>query len=138
MNPTVELLKMKVALSFDKKQIKENDVLNILGEELPEMNIELEKLSNPQNVYASVKCFAEFTKSLVRKENLSEVKHCFNIAEKMMLDGNKTVKNAIENVYLFSLSAILDLTSPLSYKIKGMMNRSLWKEYNKQLTASGL
>jgi hypothetical protein len=138
MNPTVELLKVKALLSNNEKQIKENDILNLLGEELPEINIELEKLSNPQNVYTSVKCFAEFTKSLVNKGNFSEVKHCFNIAEKMMLEGNKTVKNAIENVYIFSMSTILDLTSPISYKIKDMMNRSLWKEYSKQVNASGI
>jgi len=138
MNATTELLKIKVDLTFSENRIIENQFIEILGDELPEINPELEKLSTPRDIYVSVKCFAEFTKQLIKKGNLSEVKHCFNIAEKMLLEGNKTVRNAIENVYLFSMSSIFDFANPLSRKIKGMMNKALLTEYQKQVSASGL
>jgi hypothetical protein len=138
MNATTELLKIKADLTFKTNCIVENHFLDILGNELPEINPELEKLPNPRNIYVSMKCFAEFTKQLIKKGNLSEVKHCFNVAEKMLLEGNKTVKNAIENVYIFSMSSIWDFTSPLSHKIKGMMNQGLLTEYKKQVCANGL
>lgn len=138
MNASTELLKIKADLTFSENRIIENQFIDILGDELPEINPELEKLSSPRDIYVSVNCFAEFTKQLIKKGNLSEVKHCFNIAEKMLLEGNKTVKNAIENVYLFSMSSILDFTNPLSRKIKGMMNKALLTEYQKQVSTSGL
>lgn len=138
MNATAELLKIKAALTLKANCIVENQFLDILGNELPEINPELEKLPDPRNIYVSVKCFAEFTKQLIKKGNLSEVKHCFNVVEKMLLEGNKTVKNAIENVYLFSMSSILDFANPLSHKIKGMMNKALLIEYKRQLFTSGI
>ncbi|WP_317897723.1 DUF7674 family protein [Aurantibacillus circumpalustris] len=138
MNALAELLKIKADFLLKNKLIKENEILEILGNELPEINQELEKLSSRQNIYSAIKCFAEFTKQLIKKGNLSEVKHCFNVAEKMLLEGNKTVKNAIENVYIFSMSSVLGFTSPMSYKIKGIMNKGLLNEYNRQAYASGI
>jgi hypothetical protein len=138
MNANIELLKAKSELALQQFGIKENQVLDLLGNELPDLNTELEKLSNPQNIYVSVKCFAEFTKKLIKSGNLSEVKHCFNLAEKMLLQGNKTVKNAIENVYVFSVSSLLDLASPIGHKIKGMMNKALITEYKRQIYATGV
>lgn len=140
MNASIKLLKMKVELTLkrDEQKIEESEVLEILGNEFPAINSDLEKIPNVVNVYKSIKCFADFTKQLVSKGNLKEVKHCFNIAEKMLCQGNNTVKNAIENVYIFSLSSVLDFTSPLSMKIKGIMNDALRREYNRQVCASGI
>jgi hypothetical protein len=138
MNATIELIKIKTDLTLHENKIMETEILDILGNELPEINEELERLPNAQNIYTTVKCFAEYTKQLINKGNLSEVKHCFNVAEKMLTSGNKVVKNAIENVYIFSISSILDFASPLSNKIKGMMNRRLLSEYKRQVCASGI
>ena len=136
MNATIELLKVKAELS--NRVILENQILDVLGNELPEINPELEKLPDARSVYVSIKCFAEFTKQLIKTGRLNEVKHCFNIAEKLLLEGNKTVKNAIENVYVFSMSSILDFANPISHKIKGMMNKALLNEYKRQVCSSGI
>ena len=138
MNATVELLKTKTELTIHHQGIKENQILDVLGNALPELNPELERLPDPRNIYVSVKCFAEFTKQLIKKGNLAEVKHCFNVAEKLLLEGNKTVKTAIENVYVFSMSSILGFASPVSHKIKGMMNKALLTEYKRQVCCSGI
>lgn len=138
MTTTVELLKIKAELAITHQNIKESEVIDILSEELPAINSTLEKTANPTNIYTAVQCFADFTKNMVTKGNLSEVKHCFNVAEKMLQNGNQVVKNAIRNVYVFSVSKCLDFATPLSYKIKGMMNDSLLKEYKRQILTSGI
>lgn len=140
MNASIKLLKMKVELTLkkDEPKIEESEVLEILGNEFPEINSELEKIPNAVNVYTSIKCFADFTRKLVSKGNLKEVKHCFTIAEKMLCQGNHTVKNAIENVYIFSLSSVLGFASPFNLKIKGIMNGALRREYNRQVCTSGI
>jgi hypothetical protein len=118
--------------------IRESEVINILGEKIPEINAELEKLPHTGNVYKSVQCFADFTKELIHTGNLKGVKHCLNVAETMLEDGSLAVKNAIENVFLFSLSAVLDLTSPVSQAVKEMLRGPLRKEYNRQTTHGGI
>ena len=118
--------------------IKETEVPEILGNELPEINYELQKKVNTKNIYKTIQCFADFTKQLAVCGNLKEVQRCFNLAEKMLQDGNNTVKNAIENVYLFSVSKILDMTNPLSEAVKEMLNGPLRNEYYKQVHAGGI
>lgn len=118
--------------------ITENEVSDILGEELPEINNELEKLSNSNNIYKTMQCFAAFTKQLAKRGKLEEVKHCFIIAERMLQNGNGIVKKAIENGYLFSVSTIIDIASPMSQSIKKLLPSSLKKEYDRQVFASGM
>ena len=138
MNPTIELLKTKIDLTIKHKMIKETEILEVFGNELPEMNYSHEKTEDVNNIYKAMTCFANFTKSLVNKGDFKEVKHCFDIAEKLLKNGNSTVKNAIENGYLYSLSSILDYTTPVSLKVKSLLTDSLKKEYNRQVCSSGI
>jgi len=138
MNAIVELLKLKIDLSVKHTMIKETEVVEVLGNELPDMNAVLEKTEDVNNIYKAMQCFASFTKSLVNKGDFREVKHCFNVAENLLKHGNSTVINAIGNVYVYSLSSILDLTNPLSLKVKSLLTDSLRKEYRRQVGASGL
>lgn len=140
MNTTLELLKMKSELLLKKQQhlIKETEVIDLLGNEFPTINADLEKTANPSNIYKAMQCFADFTKQMIQNEEFKEVKHCFIIAEKMLKNGNGTVKNAIENCYLFSISTLLDLATPVNQKVKSLLTDSLKKEYNRQVCASGI
>lgn len=139
MNATVELIKTKTDLLLkNERMIKENEVLDLLGNEFPQINQNLEKMVNPTNVYNVISCFADFTKQLVRDGNFEEVKHCFNVAERMLVSGNNTVKNAIESGYLFSISILIDVTNPISQKVKSLLTSSLRNEYNRQINASGI
>jgi hypothetical protein len=56
----------------------------------------------------------------------------------MLDDGNNTVKNAIENVYVYSLGIVIDLSVPTTNKLKKIFNGSLKKEYYRQVSASGV
>jgi hypothetical protein len=118
--------------------IHESEVLNLLGEEIPEINPELERLPNAGSVYKSMQCFADFTREHIVNGNLKAAKQCMSVAEKMLAEGSITVKNAIENVFLFSISAAIDFTSPVSDAVKKMMKGSLRKEYHRQTTHSGI
>jgi hypothetical protein len=139
-NPSAELLQVKadLALNCSIHLIRENEVLDLLENEFPLINSELKSTSNSVDVYKSIRCFAEFTKTLIFNNNFTEVKHCFNVAEKMLQQGNNTVKNAIENVYVYSMSSILDMATPLSKKTKEIMNDSLRREYNRQICSHGI
>ena len=118
--------------------ITENEVSDILGEELPEINNELERLPNLNSVYKTMECFVDFTKQLISRGDFKEVKHCFTIAEKMLINGNNTVKSAIENVYIYSLGTVVALSVLKTNRLKEIFNGSLKKEYVKQVCASGL
>jgi hypothetical protein len=118
--------------------ITEIQVRKILQREFPEMNCGGETLSNPNNVYKTIACFVDFTRQLIDKGNINSVKRCLKLAERMLDDGNNTVKNAIENVYVYSLGIVIDLSVPTTNKLKKIFNGSLKKEYYRQVSASGV
>jgi hypothetical protein len=117
--------------------IIEKEVSEILQRELPEINTELEKLQNGADIYKTMECFVDFTKQLINKGMYIAVKDCFRLAERMLADGNNTVKNAIENVYVYSLGIVLELSASTSNTLNEIFNGSLRKEYNRQVCASG-
>jgi hypothetical protein len=118
--------------------ITEIQVKEILKREFPEKDCELEKFHTPDNIYKTIECFVDFTRQLINKEKLSSVRHCFRLAERMLNDGNSSVKNAIENVYVYSLGTVLDLSLSTTEKLKKIFNGSLKKEYYRQISASGV
>lgn len=132
------IYKIKNELKLKPKMITEKEVSDILGEELFEINYELEKIPNSNNIYNIMQCFADFTKKLIKKGDLNEVKHCFKLADKMMKNGNNTVKNAVENCYVFSISTVIDIASPINERVKQLLRHSLRKEYNRQVLSSGI
>jgi hypothetical protein len=118
--------------------IKETEVLNVLGEEIPHMNPELEKLAGTGNVYKCIQCFADFTKELLITGNLKAAKTCFRVAEKMMEEGNTAVRNAMENVFVFSVTVMVDVSSPFNAAIKSLMKGPVLKEYRRQTHMKGI
>ena len=140
MNTTAELLIVKASLAEREKtnSLNEHDVLELLGNEFPVLNSTFEKTAGIASVYKSIQCFAQFTRQLAHEGNLKEVKHCFRVAEKLLKSGNTCVRSAVQNCYLCSLSTILDLTGPLSEKLRSLLGGSLKKEYQRQIYSSGI
>ncbi len=118
--------------------IHESEVLDLLGNKIPDINPELEKLATTGNVYKTIQCFADFTRNLIGAGNLQAVKGCINLAEEMLEHGNNTVKNAIENVFLFTLAPVIDLGDQVGITLKKMLKGDLRKEYSRQVSVSGI
>ena len=136
MNATIELIEKKAELMLHAtpKPLCEKDVIELLSMILPAGT----GIQKPCNVYNTLSRFSEFTKDLIKAQHLKEVKHCFTIVDTLLRKGNAHVRNAVENSYLFSLSALLDTTSLKSPVIKNLLPDSLKHEYMRQLNASGI
>ena len=87
------------------------------------------------NIYKQAQHFADVTKTLIAKGNINRAKKCLQIAEEIFVNGTSEVKNAISNIYLYSVSSFMEIHN---CNIKGLLPASLQKEYIKQVNASGL
>lgn len=87
------------------------------------------------NIYKQAQNFADVTKTLIAKGNINRTKKCLQIAEEIFVNGTSEVKNAISNIYLYSVSSFMEIHN---CNIKGLLPASLQKEYIKQVNASGL
>lgn len=79
--------------------------------------------------------FAEITKNLIRKGNIPRVKRCLGVAEQLLATGSAETKNAIANVYVFSVSTFMELHN---CSIANLFPQALRKEYIAQINASGV
>lgn len=78
---------------------------------------------------------AEITISSLQLGKITRVKRCLEIAEDLLLKGNSEMKNAITNVYVFSVSHYMEFNS---IAISKFFPKTLYKEYVKQINTSGV
>ena len=109
------------------------DVKEILEANVPDLKIES---STEGNVFKIIDGFAGYTIDLIKKGNLSAIKKCFSAAEQMLADGSSEVKNAIENVYVFSITIFFDMAHAVSKQVKELLPAHLMEEYHKQVHCS--
>ena len=93
------------------------------------------KAKSKPNIYKQAQHFADVTKTLIAKGNINRAKKCLQIAEEIFVNGTSEVKNAISNIYLYSVSSFMEMHH---CNIKGLLPSSLKNEYYKQVNASGL
>lgn len=88
-----------------------------------------------QNMYSQMQRFADITKQLIMIGNIGRAKLFMNIAENIFKTGNSEVKNAITNVYIYSVSTFMELHK---CNIRNLFPDFLKSEYQKQVRASGI
>lgn len=78
------------------------------------------------NIYKKAQRFADVTKLLIMRGNMTRAKRCIHIAENLLINGEKEIKNAISNVYVHSLSCFMEVHN---CNIKNLLPNSMKKEY---------
>jgi hypothetical protein len=76
--------------------------------------------------------FAEVTKLLIIQGNIGRAKKCIKAAEEIFNNGSTEIKNAVSNVYVFSVSSFMELHH---CNIRNLFPASLQAEYQKQVNA---
>ena len=85
------------------------EVPSYLQDALPEMKEVLAKegvSSNLFDPYKSVQCLTDFTLKNARHHNIQMLKRCFIAAERLCTKGNEMIKNAVNNVFIYSFSML--------------------------------
>ncbi|MCZ2249525.1 MAG: hypothetical protein LC111_12280 [Bacteroidia bacterium] len=91
------------------------------------------KTKKQTSIYKQAQRFADVTKQYIATGNISRAKHCLAVAAKLMENGNTEMKNAICNVYVFSVSGFLEIHH---CAIRNLFPEKLLTEYHKQVNTS--
>jgi hypothetical protein len=86
-------------------------------------------------IYKQAERFAEITKIAIVTGNINRAKKCLALAERLFETGSNETKNAISNVYVFSVSSFMELRH---CSISNLFPKSLKAEYIKQINTSGV
>ena len=86
-------------------------------------------------IYKQADRFAEITKSAIISGNIVRAKKCLALAERLFATGSYETKNAIANVYVFSVSTFMELRH---CSISNLFPKGLRIEYIKQINGSAV
>ena len=93
-------------------------------------------MKNQDNsIYKQAERFAEITKKAIVSGNINRAKKCLALAERLFETGSYETRNAISNVYIFSVSSFMELRH---CTISNLFPKSLKAEYIKQINTSGI
>lgn len=97
-------------------------------------------MKNPKqkSVYNQFQRFADITVNAAQKGNFQRVSCCLELAGLLFRYGNFPVRNAVINVYVYSLSLILDSGNHIARSVYELMPTDLKKVYESQLNIGGI
>lgn len=116
--------------------INQVEIPMFLEEALPEMPY-LPISGAKSDAYGTISQLATFTDQQIGEYNFGTVKKCFAVAEKLYDKGNGAVRNAIQNVFVFSFTKMFRNCPENRNMVQGMIPMRLFTLYKGQLYHSG-
>ena len=78
---------------------------------------------------------AAITINSLQLGKVARTKRCLELVEELLLRGNSEMKNAITNMYMYSVSHYMEINR---IAISAFFPKSLYREYVKQVNTSGV
>jgi hypothetical protein len=120
-------------------QMNNYEVPAIMEDELPAIKEELKENSILGNVNAAMQVLVKYTRKMICLHDLPAVAKCMRLADKIYDKGNTMVKNAVENVFVYSFSGLRTCCNQLEWKsVQSKMPMTLYSLYVKQIYRSGI
>ena len=92
-------------------------------------------MEQSKNIYKQMQRFADVTMELIIHGNIARAKKYLAVAENLFVTGSNEMKNAVSNVFVFSVSSFMELHHR---NIIDLFPKSLNSEYYKQVHTSGI
>jgi hypothetical protein len=89
------------------------------------------------NIYRELQYFTDYTRNAIDRHNYELAKKCFHLAGILYGQGDVTVKNAIENIFVFSFSSIMPHNNVEKVVLKSFIPTVLYSLYLKQINQRG-
>lgn len=117
--------------------IRQYEIPALLKAELPAISEDNYPARITMSIYKSVQSFSDFTKHAVQDHNVNLARKCFSLAEKLYRNGDAIVKNAIENIFVFSFTSFMPNDRVEKLILQSIIPAPLYAVYMKQVMRSG-
>lgn len=117
--------------------IDQQELPSFVGKNIPELSVVCKKEKEGE-VYNIIRHLFTYTAAQMAKHNLTAAKRCMSLAVELYYKGNTAIKNAIENVYIFSFSHAFFYDENKRKEIMKIVPVSLYELYKKQVINSHL
>jgi hypothetical protein len=114
------------------------EVSAIIGDEIPAIKDEITS-KTIGNANAVMLILSRYTKKMINLHDLPAIVKCMNVVDKIYNKGNTIVKNAVENVFIYSFSSIRTCCNKAEWSlIQAKMPMTLYSIYVRQIYKSGI
>jgi hypothetical protein len=113
------------------------EVPSIIAGKLPQIKYDLPRDGGQNSIYKSIQVLTDYTQRMALEHDFKMVQQCMALVEKLYDKGNALVKNAIENVFVFSFSTIMARCNAVEWRIvQSYMPSDLYTLYVRQVLKS--
>lgn len=116
--------------------ITEKDIVDYLHAEVPELDVVC--LEKPLTIYGLMQRLLDLTRQYVCDGNTDSAQKHFLLVEKLYLKGNRIVKNAVENIYIYALENIIYFDCKDKDGMKGIIPSSIHQLFVRQIVSSNI
>jgi hypothetical protein len=82
------------------------EVPSYIAGRLPQVKSDLSRNGSACTAYQSIQVLTDYTKRMALEHNFKMVEKCMTLVQKIYESGNNLVKNAVENIFVFSFSTL--------------------------------
>src|SRR5215469_8978934 len=94
----------------------------------------IKEIANPgTTIFKTIQALTDQAKRLAIQHDFTELRNCMKLVQQMYNKGNATVKNAVENVFVFAFSSILPRCNQMEWRmVQSCMPPELYTIYVRQ------
>jgi hypothetical protein len=116
--------------------LSQYEVPAFIAGKLPQVKNDLSREARA-SVYQSVQVLTDYTKRMAIEHDFKMVEKCMALVATLYLKGNNLVRNAVENVFIFSFSSIMGRCNIVEWRIiQSYMPSELYTLYVQQVLRS--
>jgi hypothetical protein len=113
------------------------EVPAFIASRLPQVKRDLHRKDAELSIYQSIQVLTDYTKKMALEHDFKMVEKCMTLVEKIYQKGNALVRNAVENVFIFSFSSMLSRCNVVEWRIvQSYMPADLYALYVQQVLKS--
>ena len=117
--------------------ISQYEVPAILKEEIPELALKPCPSRFSIRTFTFINYFSGYTMHAIEQHDLIMAKKCFTLAEALWQQGDRVVRMLIENIFIYSLSAVMPHSRTERGMLRSLIPASLYNLYLKQVMSAG-
>ncbi len=117
--------------------IEQQDLPAYIEQSIPELS-GICKSAQCKTPYDIARQMIRYTGDQLKAKNVNAVKNCLALAENLYNSGSNVIKNAIENVFVYSFSHTFFHEEKKRQNLLSMLPHSLYTVYRKQVINSHL
>jgi hypothetical protein len=115
--------------------IHEVEVKDLITTEIPELGSRLSFIPVKANAFKSIDCLTTYTKDLIRNGETTKAEQCFRTAYELLHQGSALVQLAIANIFVFSVSHMLEGSLTAAQSIRVSFLKNFGEEYSQQISS---